>query len=141
MQRLFKPLAKLCHDINKAYCEGIGDYSVPTWEDTTTEHKQSLVRGIEFYMENPNATPEDIHNNWMKDKSADGWVYGEVKDAEKKTHPCMVPYHSLPQEQRVKDALLKTVVGYRQELNEHFSLFWATVEAQKSLPNKENKDS
>jgi hypothetical protein len=46
----------------------------------------------------------------MEHKEKYGWVYGEVKDAEKKTHPCMVPYEKLPIEQRVKDYLFKAVI-------------------------------
>jgi hypothetical protein len=38
-------------------------------------------------------------------------VYGEVKDAEKKTHPCIVPYKDLPPEQQAKDHLFKAVVS------------------------------
>lgn len=57
------------------------------------------------------ATPEDLHQSWCDFKAADGWVYGEVKDAEAKTHPCLVPYEELPEEQRIKDDLFKAVVG------------------------------
>ena len=32
-----------------------------------------------------------------------GWVYGEVRDPEKKTHPDMIPYHDLGQLERNKD--------------------------------------
>ena len=34
-----------------------------------------------------------------------GWVYGEHKDEQRKTHPCIVPYDELPAAQRAKDAL------------------------------------
>jgi hypothetical protein len=37
-------------------------------------------------------------------------VYGEVKDAVAKTHPCMVPYDDLPEFQRKKDALFLAIV-------------------------------
>ena len=42
----------------------------------------------------------------MADKVRDGWVYGEVKDGVKKTHPCLVPYNQLSVEQRSKDSLM-----------------------------------
>ena len=41
---------------------------------------------------------------------ADGWVYGAEKNAELKTHPCLVPYGDLPVEQRVKDELFTAIV-------------------------------
>jgi hypothetical protein len=47
----------------------------------------------------------------MADKVAAGWHYGEVKDAEAKTHPCMVAYEELPFEQRVKDHVFRAIVS------------------------------
>ena len=46
----------------------------------------------------------------MTQKSKDGWTYGTVKDAEAKTHPCLLPYSELPQEQKIKDQLFISVV-------------------------------
>jgi hypothetical protein len=46
----------------------------------------------------------------MEDKIKDGWVYGETKDAEKKTHPCLVPFHELPEFQQKKDKLFCAIV-------------------------------
>jgi hypothetical protein len=61
-------------------------------------------------MSNPDATPENSHEEWLKVKAFDGWVYGETKDPEKKIHPCMKPYRELPRDQRVKDYLFRAVV-------------------------------
>ena len=55
-------------------------------------------------------TPEESHNGWLAHKEKEGWVYGTIKDAVAKTHPCMVPYSQLPPEQRIKDHLFSTVV-------------------------------
>lgn len=60
-------------------------------------------------MNNPDATPKDSHDSWCEQKLADGWQYGEVKDADKKEHPCLVPYELLTVEQRAKDYLLREV--------------------------------
>jgi hypothetical protein len=101
--------AKLCHEVNRAYCNSIGDNSQPSWEDAPQWQKDSAISGVKFHLENE-TTPEQSHENWLKDKEADGWVYGPVKDPEKKEHPCMVPYHKLPVEQRTKDYLFKAIV-------------------------------
>lgn len=103
-------IAKTCHCVNKAYCESIGDNSQPSWEDAPEWQKESAKSGVQFHLENPNSKPCDSHNNWLKDKEADGWVYGEVKDPEKKEHPCMVAYEELPKEQQTKDSLFIAVV-------------------------------
>ncbi len=41
------------------------------------------------------------HDSWVKERMENGWVYGEVKDAEKRTSPYMVPYEELSEE--IKD--------------------------------------
>lgn len=104
-----REIAELCHEVNRAYCLGIGDSSQPTWADAPDWQKESAINGVMFHLENE-TTPKQSHENWMKEKEADGWIYGEVKDPEKKEHPCMVPYYELPLEQRTKDYLFKAVV-------------------------------
>ncbi|MEN6315848.1 MAG: RyR domain-containing protein [Clostridiaceae bacterium] len=38
------------------------------------------------------------HNEWVRERAGSGWVYGEVKDAEKKISPYIVPYDELAEE-------------------------------------------
>lgn len=109
MTTVAKSIARFCHNINKAYCESIGDMSQPTWEDAPDWQKDSAMNGVMFHL-GKNVEPEESHENWMAEKVADGWVYGEVKDPEKKTHPSLVPYEELPTEQKTKDYLFKAVV-------------------------------
>ena len=103
-------IAQVAHEINKAYCEAIGDFSQPTWEMAPTWQKESAKDGVRFHIKNPDALPSDSHDNWLKEKEVNGWKYGEVKDPVKKEHPCFLPYDQLPVEQRVKDYLFKQVV-------------------------------
>jgi len=103
-------IAEVAHEVNKAYCKSIGDDSQPTWDDAPEWQKSSAVAGVNFHYENSEATPEDSHKSWLKEKEKDGWVYGEVKDPDKKMHPCMVEYNELPAQQQAKDALYVAVV-------------------------------
>ena len=109
---LFKvsQIAKTCHEVNKVYCESLGDTSQPSWEDAPEWQKESACQGVIFHLTNPDAKPEDSHEEWFRQKKIEGWKYGPVKDVEKKEHPCMVPYHELPKEQQVKDSLFIAVV-------------------------------
>lgn len=103
-------LARLAHEINRAYCASLGDTSQPSWDDAPQWQKDSAIKGVQFHLENPNAKPEDSHNSWLEQKRAEGWTYGAVKDAEKKEHPCFVPYDMLPTSQKSKDFLFIAVV-------------------------------
>ena len=49
--------------------------------------------------------PRELHGSWMQAYIEMGWVYGEVRDTEKKTHPDMVPYAELGQLEQDKDAV------------------------------------
>lgn len=80
-------IAKVCHEANKAYCEAIGDHSLKSWDSCPEWQKQSSVNGVIFKLKNLQATPEDMHISWMKDKQTAGWKYGLVKDEVKKEHP------------------------------------------------------
>lgn len=103
-------LARAAHQINKAYCESIGDHSQVDWEQAPEWQKESAIVGVQFHINNPNATPEDSHKEWFALKESQGWKYGPVKDPEKKEHPCMVSYEQLDQSQRSKDYLFRAVV-------------------------------
>jgi hypothetical protein len=107
-------VARVCHEINRAICEAAGDTSQRPWLEAEAWQRESAIKGVEFAVANPNAGASAQHDAWMADKIADGWVYGPVKDAAAKTHPCLVPYDQLPFEQRVKDhtfrAIVKTMV-------------------------------
>lgn len=111
----FEDVAKICHEANKAYCQTIGDNSQPAWEDAPEWQQTSAIKGVEFCMANPNAPASANHDSWLEVKKAEGWKYGEVKDADKKEHPCYVPYDQLPREQQFKDALFKAIVGSLSE--------------------------
>ena len=102
--------AMICHETNRAYCISIGDTSQPRWEDAPQWQKDSAISGVKFRAEHPDATGASMHQNWVNDKVKAGWRLGPVKDAEKKEHPCMVPYSELPHEQKVKDHLFQAVL-------------------------------
>lgn len=105
-------IAKAAHEVNRVWCEFIGDTPQPAWEDAPDWQVDSALAGVRFHLTNPDAGDDASHNAWLAHKQAEGWVYGPVKDAEATppTHPCMVPFDQLPREQQFKDRLFRTVV-------------------------------
>lgn len=97
------------HESNRAYCEALGDTSQVSWAEAPQWQRDSAIAGVAAKRANPEMTAADQHESWFAHKIADGWVYGEVKDADAKTHPCMVPYDQLPAAQRAKDHIFGAI--------------------------------
>lgn len=104
-------IAQACHENNRAYCHTLGDYSQPAWGFLSKEMQETTINGVRFHLANPDVSPKLAHENWMKDKAANGWVYGPSKDIMKKQHPNMIPYNDLPKEERTKDLLFGALVS------------------------------
>lgn len=111
MKFTVEEIANVAHNVNKAYCQANGDFSQAEWELAPDWQRQSAINGVKAHIDSGlTMLPEDSHISWKKQKELEGWVYGEIKDAEKKTHPCMVEYNQLPVAQKTKDYLFREVV-------------------------------
>lgn len=106
-RRAIENAAIICHEANRGYCEAINDHSQVSWFDAPEWQRISALAGVERVVGNPDITPAELHGSWVEQKQKDGWVFGETKDAVAKTHPCMVPYDKLPEDQRVKDLIFR----------------------------------
>jgi hypothetical protein len=100
--------AGAAHEMNRVYCRAIGDVSQVTWDRAEEWQRQSALNGVDgvFAGDGPGAS----HKRWLDQKLADGWRYGEVKDAEAKTHPSMLPFHALPCDEQQKDHIFVQTV-------------------------------
>jgi hypothetical protein len=102
-------VASVCHEANAAYCRTLGDNSQPTWNNAEDWQAESAIAGVSALIADPSKTSEQMHELWCEHKRAEGWVYGPVKDADTRQHPCLVPYGALPESQRAKDRLFRSV--------------------------------
>ena len=102
-------IAKVAHEVNRAYCAHIGDGSQPAWDDAPDWQVESALAGVRAVAQDPSITPEQSHHNWCEAKRKAGWVWGPVKDPEAKEHPCLTPFENLPREQQLKDHLFTAV--------------------------------
>lgn len=110
-----REIARVCHEINRAYCAALGDHSQPEWDAAPDWQQDSAINGVRMHIEHYATkgdwpSPNASHVSWMAEKLADGWKYGAKKDPDKKEHPCIMPYIDLPQEQRVKDYLFGATI-------------------------------
>jgi hypothetical protein len=79
------------------------------------EIPESLLNLIELLAEHN-------HKVWTEERIKDGWTYGVQRDDRRKTHPCLVPYSTLPEKEKAYDrntaiAIVKLIIklGYRIE--------------------------
>ncbi len=103
-------IAKVCHEVNAEFCVAFGDFSQPLWENAPDWQKDSAINGVNFHLENPDAGASHSHDCWMKEKLDNGWVYGDKKDPDNKTHPCIMDFELLPHAQKAKDFIFKQIV-------------------------------
>lgn len=109
-QLTISDVARICHEANRGYCEAQEDHSQKPWSQAPLWQRTSAINGVLFTLANPDAGPEANHVSWLKEKEADGWVYGPEKSETAKTHPCVLPYDQLPLPQRLKDDLFRAIV-------------------------------
>lgn len=103
-------IAEVAHEVNRALCESLDDHSQKSWGEAPEWQRTSCINGVNHHIANPSTTPRESHNVWLAEKAATGWKYGAVKDAEKKEHPCFVPYELLTSSDRAKDFIFRAVV-------------------------------
>lgn len=103
-------VARICHEANRIYCLTLGDDSHLPWEEAPGWQQDSAINGVRFHVEHYDASPAGSHENWMSEKIEQGWTHGHIKDPDRKTHPCLVPWHNLPPEQQAKDRLFMAIV-------------------------------
>ena len=103
-------IARVAYEVNRAYCQALGDNSQPKWEDAPQWQRDSAMLGVQLHTENPNAGPQASHESWMAQMVAYGWVYGPEKRPEAKEHHCIVAFDQLTREQQAKDYIFRGVV-------------------------------
>lgn len=106
---IIEAAARAAHEANRAYCIALGDASQVSWDEAPEWQRSSCFNGARGVLVDGNG-PRDSHASWIEEKARTGWKFGPVKDAEKKEHPCFVPYDALPEAQRAKDDVFTHVV-------------------------------
>lgn len=46
---------------------------------------------------------KNVHDVWAETRISQGWSYGKERNDEKKTHPCLIPYEELPDNEKEYD--------------------------------------
>ena len=107
-------IAEIAYQTNRTYCQTIGDYSQDPWSCCDQWQRDTVLNGVRAIQRGIVTGPGQSHENWLKHKEEEGWVYGKKKNTNRArgvlTHPCMVPFNELPSEQQMKDHLFFAIV-------------------------------
>ena len=99
-------VARVIHGAQRQY-QAVLDDPMPSepWDALEQWAKDGLIRAVRMIRDG--ASPHDIHAEWVQSRKDLGWEYGEHKNpqAEPPTHPCILPWNELSEEQRYKDIL------------------------------------
>jgi len=109
VKKKIEMIARVCHEVNRAYCQALGDNTQVPWKDAPAWQRESARMGVDLHLMG-DFGPEASHILWMKQKLDTGWTWGPEKNAEAKEHPCIVPFDQLPVEQQAKDYIFRAVV-------------------------------
>lgn len=104
-------IARVTHEANcglQAAQPTEGIPVAPTWDEFPEDQQEGVIQGVRLALDG--ATPEQLHQSWLDHKVEEGWTYAPDKDAAAKTHPCLVSYDELPEEQKIKDRLFNAIV-------------------------------
>lgn len=51
---------------------------------------------------------KNVHEIWAESRINQGWTYGPERNDVLKTHPCLIPYEDLPEEEKDYDRYTST---------------------------------
>lgn len=75
---------------------GTANYTPQPIDTTDVELPKELEQLVEEMSKN-------VHEVWAETRIKQGWTFGEQRNDELKTHPCLVPYEELPEEEKEYD--------------------------------------
>lgn len=104
---LLERRAIFVYEVARMQAHAVGAPIVPEPWPVREEPFKVQFRGVIAMMCSPErkASPEELHDDWVKAYEAMGWRYGPVRDREAKTHPDIRPFDELDPRERDKDAV------------------------------------
>lgn len=106
-------IAPIVHEAIRGMQKACHQNVSPSWDEATWE-KDSTIDNVKLAMTSP--TPGQAHQNWMEERLAQGWTYGEVRDNDFKTNPSLVPFDKLPDYEKAKDSIVISLTSILRDV-------------------------
>ena len=103
-------IARIAHDADRSLCALHGDMTTPGWFQLDDVHRENARVGVAIAVSMPDATPEQLHGVWLKDRKADGWRFGPQYDGLGKRDPLIRPWSRLTRLTQLREQLFVAVV-------------------------------
>jgi len=104
-------VAKTVHAVTRAYSYAIGQAELPPeWEHLPNKEKALSKNLIAEAISHLICTPQELHETWVKEKCERGWIHGLERDYDNKKHPCLVEWAELPEEEKIRDQMIVTLI-------------------------------
>lgn len=114
--RTLVDIAQECHNKNNELMMMNGEEQNGNWDSLDRHTKFINLKSVIKALENPDLTAKDMHDEWMNNKIADGWKFGDVKDPELKTHPLIIDYDLMKDVDKMKDQIFIDVCNKYREI-------------------------
>lgn len=102
-------VARVCHAANREIQKIFEQKVSPSWDNEREDIKLSVLDGVRNVVEN-DLVPQESHERWVQFKLHEGWEWGPEKDVKTRTHPNLVAYEELPDEEKLKDKVFVAIV-------------------------------
>lgn len=98
--------ARATYGVIEAYCRTVGSIQPRApWDDLSQEVRDQYINGCLHLLDCPQASPAEMHRNWVQYMTSLGWAFGLSKSQAFNTNPNLVPWDELPEGKKAKDFL------------------------------------
>ena len=101
-------IARAAHEANNAFRVSMSQKPYQAWYLLPEYKRLIAINGV--YAALGGATPEQMHESWVKTMTSSGWTYGPIYDEKTKRHPAIMDFKDLPPYEKAKDELFIRVV-------------------------------
>lgn len=93
-------IAQVCYDAERSFRQINGDNSLNPWDYAEGSQKRKAAQTVQAILLTEGASADQVHELWMLQMLANGWNFGPKENETAKTHPFLVPFHQLPEDQQ-----------------------------------------
>jgi hypothetical protein len=87
---------EIVYDLLRSFNRTFHNQVLPTFAEAEEWEQAAASSSFVYVRDHPDLSPPEIHAEWLGTMRDQGWEHVEEMDAEKRTHPHMVPWDELP---------------------------------------------